>query len=148
MAEELRGHLELQTQANLAAGMTPDEARYAARRQFGGVEQIKERARDVRGGGWLEDLIRDVRHSLRQLGKQRGFTATAVGTLALCVGANVEIFAVVNTVLLRPLPFAEPDRLVAVFNTYAGASMTRSDTSFINWADRRGALPALAKLAI
>lgn len=148
MAEELRAHLEMQEAENRGRGLSPDEARYAARRQFGGVEQIKERAREQRSGRWVEDLARDLRRSLRSLGKQRGFTATAVLTLALCVGANIAIFAVVDTVLLRPLPFAEPDRLVTVFNAYPGASLPRSETSFANYADRRGAIPALASMAI
>ncbi|MES1167004.1 MAG: ABC transporter permease, partial [Pseudomonadota bacterium] len=148
MAEEMRAHVELQMQANLAAGMAPDEAAYAARRQFGGMEQIKEIARAQRAGRWLEDIVREMRHSVRMLVRQRGFTATALGTLALCVGANIAIFAVVDAVILRPLPFPEPDRLVSVFNTYPRAGLERSSTSFANYFDRRGAIRAFASAAI
>src|SRR4051812_9083599 len=78
MAEEMRAHLEMQTRENLARGMSADEARYAARRQFGGMEQIKEIAREQRGVRWVEELARDARFALRQLRKTPGFTATAL----------------------------------------------------------------------
>jgi putative ABC transport system permease protein len=119
MAEEMRTHVELQAQANLAAGMPPIEARYAAQRQFGHVPQLQEQARAVRRWLWLEDLLKDVRQALRSLRRAPGFTAVAVLTLALGVGATTAIFSVVDAVVWRPLPFAQPERLVTVRSALA-----------------------------
>ncbi|MES1167007.1 MAG: ABC transporter permease, partial [Pseudomonadota bacterium] len=114
MAEEMRAHVELQTQANLNAGMSLDEARYAAQRQFGGVEQIKEIARDQRGWVWLEQLGQDLRYAGRQLARAKGFTAVVVLTLALGIGATTAIFSVVHTVLFNPVPGPDADRMVQI----------------------------------
>ena len=121
MAEEMRQHLENRQQSYIDAGMSPDEARYAAQRAFGGVEQLKEIAREQRSGVWLEQLIRDFRHAFRSLAKSPGFTAVAVVTLALAIGVNSAVFALVNAVVLRPLVPLRPGEVVNLFNGQQGA---------------------------
>ncbi len=122
MNEELQGHLDALIDRNLAAGMTPDEARYAALRAFGGVAQIAERARDERRSVWVEHLLQDVRFALRMLRKTPGFTLVAVVSLAIGIGLNTAVFSIINTIFyqtIRGVP--APDR-VLIFND-AGASI-------------------------
>jgi predicted permease len=110
--DELAAHLDLLAQENIRRGMAADEARYAARREFGAVEQIKETYRERRGLPMLETFLKDLRFGARMLRKNPGFTAVAVLTLALGIGATTSIFSVVNTLLLRPLPFPDSNRIV------------------------------------
>jgi len=109
--EELQLHIELKTQENIAAGMPPEEARYAALRAFGGVAQKKEECRDADRLRWLEDIIQDLRYGLRQLRRNPGFTAVAVLTLALGIGANTAIFSLIDAILLKSLPVQKPEQL-------------------------------------
>ncbi len=122
--DEVRAHLEMLTEENIRQGMAPQEARYAALRSFGGVEQAKQSVREQWGLPMIETLGQDLRCGFRQLGRNRLFTAVAVTTLALGIGANAAIFSAVYAVLLKPLPFPDSGQLVRVFeaNDRAGIS--------------------------
>lgn len=109
---EMASHLEMHVEDNVRAGMTPEEARRQALIKLGGVEQTKENYRERRGLPWLESLLQDVRFGVRILRKNPGFTAVAVLTLALGIGANTAVYSVIDGALLNPIPFPQPDRIV------------------------------------
>jgi predicted permease len=114
MERELRFHLEMEMAENIRRGMSEKEARRAALLSFGGVEQTKENLRDARGLRWFEDMLLDFRYTLRTLRSKPGFAAVAILTLALGIGATTVMFTVINSVLLKPLPYPEPDRLITL----------------------------------
>jgi predicted permease len=114
LEKEMRFHLEQHANELLAGGVSPEEARRRARMALGGPEQVKEECRDARGTRWLEDFWQDFQYAMRMLRQRPGFAAVAILTLALGVGASTVMFTVVNGVLLRPLPYPEADKLVAV----------------------------------
>jgi macrolide transport system ATP-binding/permease protein len=121
MDEELRFHLRMRTRENIERGMRPDEAEREARRRFGNVGHIKDLARDIKGGGLMETLLQDLRYGLRLLMKSPGFTAVAVLSLAICIGANTAFLSLVDQMLLRSLPVENPERLVTFVNAKGSA---------------------------
>jgi predicted permease len=125
--DEVRAHLELAEHDALARGLDPAEARSEALRQFGGIEQMKEVHRDDRSVRWIENLFKDVRYGLTGLRREPGFALVAIGVLALGIGANAAMFSVVDSVLLKPLPFPNPERIVRIYE--APTPATRNSTT-------------------
>src|SRR6201984_2909037 len=146
MSDELRDHIERQTDANIAAGMPRDEARRQALMQFGGAEAVKEGCREQRSGFWLETLFSDVRYGVRMMMRSPGFTIVAILTLALGIGANTAIFSVVNGVLLNPLPFPQPDQRVSLRESKPNFEF--GSISFPNFRDWRKDNHTFSSMAI
>jgi predicted permease len=145
MDDEMRSHIEMQTQENIEAGMKPEEARYAALRQFGWVESIKETCREQRGVSWLENFVQDVRFGARMLRRNPGFTAVALLTLALGIGANTAIFSVIYGVLFRPLPYRDAQRLVVVWETFQRqATAPAAWPKFLDWREQNHVFDQIA----
>src|SRR5437870_8732470 len=156
LAEEFQFHIEQRIELEIARGLSPEEARSAALRAMDGVEQRKEECRDMRRVNYIDDLLRDLRYAGRNLRRSPGFAALAVLIMALGIGANTAVFRVVNAVLLRPLAYRDPDRIV----TLSGARTSEaavgarrpphdrltpvSGPDFLDWHDRSSSFAALA----
>lgn len=148
MSSELRFHMEQYSEDLVRSGVPPEEARRRARLEFGEINSVKENCRQARGLPLFDEFARELRYAIRLLRKTPGFTATALLTLALCFGANLTIFAVIDSVLLRHLPFPDASRLVTIFNTYPKAGVERDGSSLTNYYERRGHIPAFSSLSI
>ena len=137
LGDELREHIERETQENIERGMTPEEARAAALRKFGNVTRVMEETRAVWISVWLEQLLQDIRYGVRGLRRNRGFAAVVVLTLALAIGMNTAVFSLVNAILVRPLPYPDPDRLVWLgnYNRFFKAEMVDSP-DYVDWKDQ------------
>jgi len=144
--EEIRFHIDQQTEKNIRAGMAPAEARRQALIKFGGTERIKENTRDEFRPAFFEDFVRDLRYGARALRRAPGFTAVAALTLALGIGANTAIFSVVNTVLLKPLSYREPERLVFVWERNIAIGKDRdlvAPPNYLDWQAQHAVFDAL-----
>jgi putative ABC transport system permease protein len=135
--EELRFHIEMRAEENVRRGMSPAEARRDAERSFGSLARVKEQGYEVRGGRMLETLWHDLRYGARALRKQPGFSLVVVLTLAVGIGANSTIFSFANGVMLRPLPYAQPERLVLLEETAPQRGVWSMGVSFPNFLDWR-----------
>jgi putative ABC transport system permease protein len=145
--EELRSHVEMRAADNAASGMPAEQARYEAQKRFGNTTLLKEDTRGVDIIGWLDEAGRDFRHALRMLQRSPGFTTVAVLTLALGIGANTAIFSVIDSVLLRPLPYHEPDQLVMVWENnsqHPNPHNTVSPPNFVDWQSRNTIFSSMA----
>ena len=144
--QEVHAHLELLIAENIRAGMPPHEAQRAARIELGGIEQVKEQVREERLGNWLQSVFCDCRYGLRQLRRNPGATAVMVFTLALAIGATTAIFSVVYGVLLRPLPYTDSSRMMALFEVNSKGGWSRvADPNFDAFRDQNRSFQAIAK---
>jgi len=145
LTDEMRFHLEMEVAKNLRAGMSPAAALRAARISFGAAEQFKEEVRASRGVDWLETVARDIRHAARSFSRAPGFSAVAVLTLGVGIGAATTVFGVVDAVVLAPLPYPDPDRLVHVWETNPeGGDFPTSEPNYLDFRDRNRTFSALA----
>ena len=144
--EEMRFHLEMETRRLIESGMPEREARRRARRDFGGVERHKDDTRDERGASAFFDALSDLRFAVRSLRHRPGLTAAATLTLALGIGATSTVFGVVKRVLLTPLPYDHPDRVVAVWSAWKGFDQTW--LSYDEWEGWKARVPAFADIGL
>src|SRR5436190_6241596 len=141
LQEEMRLHMELRQREQVERGVEPEAARAAAQRRFGNQTLLGEYSRDAWGWTWLDQFAQDVRYGFRNMLRTPGFTAVAVLALALGIGANTAIFSVVNAVLLRPLPYNDPDRLVVILH---GGQNPVAVANYADWRDQQHSFERIA----
>ena len=146
-AQELEVHFDLLTEESVRRGMSPEEAKRAARIRLGGPTQLKETNRELQGLPAIETFLQDTRYAFRMLRKNPGFTAVAVLTLALGIGANTAIFSVVYAVLLKPLPYTNPEQLFTAFQANAQQGTAETGCSYLNFEEWRAQNHAFSELA-
>jgi predicted permease len=145
--QDIRDHIEIETQDNIARGLSPEEARYAALRKFGNVTRVMEETRAVWSFIWIEQLLQDACYGVRALRKNPGFAMVVVLTLALGIGANTAIFSVVSAVVLAPLPYPEPNRLVMVWESRPNVkTLSTSYPDFMDWQRNARSFEQMAAL--
>jgi predicted permease len=145
--QDIRDHIENETQDNIARGLSPEEARYAATSKFGNVTRVIEETRAVWSFIWIEQLLQDASYGVRALRKNSGFAIVIVLTLALGIGANTAIFSVVRGVVLAPLPYPEPNRLVMVWESRPNVkTLSTSYPDFMDWQRNAGSFEQMAAL--
>jgi predicted permease len=146
--EEVRAYLELTVAEKVRCGINPEEALSEARRGLGGIEQVKQSVRDIRIGASMDTLIQDLRFAIRTLTRNRAFSSVVVLTLALGIGANTVIFSVVNGVLLKPLPYPEPDRLLMLWETHLSDNNlgTVAPANFFDWREQTRSFEKMAAI--
>jgi putative ABC transport system permease protein len=128
--EELHEHLQRQTEENIAAGMSREDAHFAALREFGNPALLRDQARNTWSWNGLETLLRDIRYGARTLSRSRGFSLVAIAVIALCLGAATSLFTIVRSVLLRPLPFRDPGRLTMVYEHFRSPEFNRGGFNY------------------
>jgi predicted permease len=148
LAADLEFHLDSYADEQVRAGVSPREAKRRARAAFGSRMSVLESHRDFARVPIVESIWRDLRQAARGLRRSPGVAATAVLTLALCLGATLAVFAIVDAVLVKPLPFPDPDCLVTMFNSYPRAGVARDESSITNYYERRGQISAFSHLSI
>lgn len=144
LEDEIRAHLELAELDAVASGSTPEDARQASRRHFGGIETMKENHRDQRSVRWLDNLLGDFRYGVGSLARDPGYAAITIGLLALGIGANAAMFSIVDAVLLKPLPFPHPERMVRVWESTPGEPNSTSTFTFLDWKRQSDIFEALS----